>query len=689
MAVPSGDLRPTLAEPDDDPYLWLEEVEGERALAWVEDQSARTFELLADDRYEADRAALLEVLDRPDRIPGVTRVTGLLYNFWRDAANPRGLWRRTTLASYMAGDPVWEILLDVDALAAAEAEDWVWAGAVSLPPARDRALLFLSRGGGDATVLREFDVPSRAFVPDGFVLPEAKGMAAWIDRDTLLLMSTAVGTATASGYASTVRLWSRGTDPAESTVLFEVPADHMRAWGQYERLADRLIFADQIGFYDTRIHVGDRTGPTQALDIPTDVALLWHGPWVAMRRRTPWTVDGTTYPPDTVLGMALDDFLRGDRTLRVLFQPGPRRALQGFFWSRDRLVISVLDNLRTEHLVVVPKEDWREETLRHLPPIGTVSVWSLDGDGDEDTGELLAVTQTPVDPPTMLLTDTNSAAPLVLRRAPSTFDPAGAVVTQHEAVSSDGERIPYIQVGPPGETGNAPVHMTGYGGFSISMLPGYLGRSGKLWVEKGGTFVQASLRGGGEFGTRWHEAGRRENKRLSHDDFAAVASDLVRRGVTVPGRIAAEGGSNGGLLIANMLTRYPERFGALFCTIPLIDMRRFHKLLAGASWIAEYGNPDVPEDWAFIGPMSAYHAAEPGRPYPPILIATTRRDDRVHPGHARKMAAKLQALGYDALFYEPAAGGHGYGKDNAEAASFATLGMRFLAKAIGWEGSPG
>jgi prolyl oligopeptidase len=272
----------------------------------------------------------------------------------------------------------------------------------------------------------------------------------------------------------------------------------------------------------------------------------------------------------------------------------------------------------------------------------------------------------------------------VLKRLAPGFDAAGLVVTRHEAVSSDGERIPYVQTGPAGETGEAPVHMTGYGGFGVSSLPSYGMRTGKLWLERGGTTVLAQLRGGGEFGTRWHEAGRLAGKRLSHDDFASVAADLVRRGVTRPGRIAAEGGSNGGHLIANMLVRYPERFGALFCTIPLIDMRRYSKLLAGASWMAEYGDPDKPEDWAFLGPMSAYHTAEAGRAYPPILIATTRRDDRVHPGHARKMAAKLQAMGYDARFYEPAAGGHGYGKDNAEVAGFAALGMTFLRRAIGW-----
>ena len=272
----------------------------------------------------------------------------------------------------------------------------------------------------------------------------------------------------------------------------------------------------------------------------------------------------------------------------------------------------------------------------------------------------------------------------VLKQAPKTFNADGLVVTQHEAISIDGERIPYVQTGPATETGDAPVYMSAYGGFGLSVKPHYNSSLGKLWLERGGTIVQANLRGGGEFGTRWHDAGRLAGKKLSHDDFAAVAADLVRRGVTQARRIAAQGGSNGGILITNMLVRYPERFGALFCTIPLIDMRRYTKLLAGASWIAEYGDPDKPEEWEWLKTYSAYHTAKPGQIYPPILIATTRRDDRVHPGHARKMAAKLQAMGYEAWFYEPEAGGHGYGKDNKERAGFEVLGYQFLKDKIGW-----
>ncbi len=532
-------------------------------------------------------------------------------------------------------------------------------------------------------VLREFDIPARSFIADGFNLPEAKGGIDWLDRDTLLLM-TALGGVTTSGYARTVRLWRRGADPLAAPILFEVPPSHLSAWAGFDRKRDELFFVDQIGFYDAAFQLGDRTGPKHRLDAPTDVSVLWDASSLALRPRKPWTVSGRTYAPDTVLGIALDDFVAGSRTFDVLFTPEPRRAFRSFFWCGGELVIAVLDNLRPIHLRVSPADAWSVRPIDGLPAIGAVGLWSLDAEEDESDGTLLAMAQTPVDPPALELLQPG-AAPAILKQAPRTFDPADAAVTQHEAISSDGERIPYVQVGPAGETGDAPTYMTGYGGFGMPSLPVYAARSGKLWLERGGTVVTANLRGGGEFGTAWHDAGKRERKRLSHDDFAAVASDLVRRGVTRPGRIAAEGGSNGGLLIANMLTRYPERFGALFCTIPLIDMRRFHRLLAGASWIAEYGDPDRPEDWAFIQGFSAYHAAEAGRGYPPILIATTRKDDRVHPGHARKMAAKLQALGYDAPFYEPGAGGHGYGKDNAEVASFAALGMAFLRRSIGWE----
>jgi prolyl oligopeptidase len=681
------DPRPTLEAPDDDPYLWLEDIDGERALAWVEAQNAATLARFGDDRFAADRDTLAAIFDRPDNIPLIGRRGARTFNFWKDAGHPRGLWRVTSLDSYRRDEPEWEVLLDLDALAAKEGEDWTWSGASTIPGSHDRAMLRLSRGGADAVVLREFDLALRDFVPEGFALPEAKGGAAWLDRDNLLLSSAwGDGMATGSGYARTVRLWRRGTDPAAAPVIFETEADHMAVWADVNRedIDERLEFVERISFLDAAFWIGDRTGPKTRIDVPSDVSIDLHRGWLAVKRRTHWNVGGETYPPDTVLGISFTAFLSGDRHFTKLFEPAERRALQGFFWSGGRLILSILDDLKPVFEVLSPGEgNWTRECISGLLDIGVAHVWPLDVRTEESTGDLLASAQDPLTPPALYLVPP-LAAPQLLKRAPQAFDPAGLVVTRHEAVSVDDTRIPYVQVGPPGDTGEAPVHLSGYGGFHISQLPYYNAAVGNLWLERGGTSVVANIRGGGEFGTAWHDAGRREKKRLSHDDFAAVAADLVRRGVTRPGRIAAEGGSNGGILITNMLTRYPERFGALFCTIPLIDMRRYSKLHAGASWIAEYGDPDDPADWAFLGHISAYHNAVPGRPYPPILIATSRRDDRVHPGHARKMTAKLQAMGYEAYFYEPAAGGHGYGKDNKERASFTALGYNFLRRAIGW-----
>jgi prolyl oligopeptidase len=678
------DDRPTVAAPDDDPYLWLEEIEGQAATAFADRQSKATLEKFGTAGLAADRDTLAAIYDRPDNIPFVSRRGGFLYNLWKDADSPRGIWRRTTLDEFRKLDPSWETLLDVDKLAADENEDWILSWVQML---HGRAILSLSRGGSDAVTLREFDIDAKSFVKDGFTLPEAKGGAEWLDADTLLLSSAfGEGMATTSGYARTIRLWRRGIEVGQAPVVFETRPDSMGVFTEVDRTAaiPRIWFVERLGFFDANLWLGDKSGAKTRLDLPTDIWMEAHQDWLVVKRRAAWTVGGQAYAPDTVLGISLSAFLAGDRHFTMVFEPAPRRALQGFFWSAGRLVLPILDELKPVFEVLTPSATgWARTGLPGLPRIGVVDVWRLDTEESESNGDLLANLQDPLTPSALMLIE-NFASPALLKRAPRTFSATGLVVTQHEAISIDGERIPYIQTGPDAETGDAPVYMSAYGGFGLSARPYYNSAIGKLWLERGGTSVQANIRGGGEFGTRWHDAGRYAGKRLSHDDFAAVAADLVRRGVTRASRIAAEGGSNGGILISNMMTRYPERFGALFCTIPLIDMRRYSKLLAGSSWIAEYGDPDKPEEWAWLQTYSAYHAAVPGKRYPPILLATTRRDDRVHPGHARKMAAKLQAMGYEAYFYELAAGGHGYGKDNKERAGFTALGFSFLKDKIGW-----
>ncbi|HZC97681.1 MAG TPA: prolyl oligopeptidase family serine peptidase, partial [Bradyrhizobium sp.] len=617
----------------------------------------------------------------------VLRRGGWLYNLWKDAHHPRGLWRRTTLEAYRKPHPPWENLLDLDRLAREENQDWLLNGTQALPGG-PRTMLSLSRGGSDAVTLREFDTDAKAFVADGFVLPEAKGSAEWFDADTLLLSSAyGAGMATTSGYARTIRRWRRGHDVDTAPVVFEAAgADSMGVYANVDRTGamPRVWFIERPDFFNQIIWLGDEAGARQKLELPTDAWMEAHRDWLVVKLRHAWTVGGHAFAPDVVLGISLSAFLNGDRAFTVVFEPGPRRALQGFFWAAGNLVLSILDELRPVFEVCTPSEQgWTRARLPGLPEIGVVDIQRFDTDESESNGDLRANIQDPLTPPSLMLIE-GIGSPTLLKQAPRTFSATGLAITQHEAISIDGERIPYVQTGPAAETGDAPVYMTAYGGFGLAVRPYYDSALGRLWLERGGTCVQANIRGGGEFGTRWHDAGRYAGKRLTHDDFAAVAADLVKRGVTRADRIAADGGSNGGILISNMLVRYPERFGALLCRIPLIDMRRYSKLLAGASWIAEYGDPDKPEEWAWLQTYSAYHLAKPGQTYPPILFATTRRDDRVHPGHARKMAAKLQAMGYEAYFYEPAAGGHGYGKDNKERAAFIVLGYSFLKNKIGW-----
>ncbi len=442
--------------------------------------------------------------------------------------------------------------------------------------------------------------------------------------------------------------------------------------------------------------IGGEGGPEHRIDLPEDAEFSWHRGHLALRLRSAWA----GHEADTLLGIGFGAFLEGRRDFATLARPRARRALQGFFWANGTLVASELDDLRPRHTLFDPRAGWRATALPGAPETGVASIWPLDAEPEESDGTLLVQSEDPVTPPRLLLLLAPAqsapalaapalaapalAAPALLREATPAFDRAGLHVARHDAIATDGARVPYFQIGPAGASGDAPVLLYGYGGFRIPILPTYAASSGITWLERGGTLVMACIRGGGEFDTAWHEAGLRQGKRVAQDDFATVATDLVTRGVTVPSRIAASGGSNGGLLIGNMLTRHPEKFGALLCTIPLLDMRRYTRLLAGASWVAEYGDPERPEDWAFLSEISAYHLAEAGRRYPPILLMTTRRDDRVHPGHARKMAAKLRALGCDAELYEPAAGGHGLGKDNAEAARSAAIGAAFLRESIGF-----
>lgn len=538
--MPVADPRPTLEAPDDDPYLWLEEIESARVLDWVEAQNAATLKRFLDEGVTADRKILKDIFDRPDNIPFPNRRAGRLFNPWKDAANPRGVWRTTTLQSFRSDAPDWDILIDVDALATKEDEDWVWRDGDSLPPMHDRAIVHLSRGGADAVVLREFDLSTRDFVPNGFGLPESKSSTVWLDQDTLLLSSPlGSGRATRSGYARAIRLWRRGSDPLSAPVIFETNEESAGVWASVDRDVpeERVWFVEALGIIEANVWIGDRNGPKTRVEIPSDCWAQVSRGWLAVKPRTPWGVGGEIYEADTVIGMSFPAFLAGERRFKRLFEPSDRRALQGFFWCGGRLVLSILDDLKSMFQVITPSDgEWSREVLTGLPDLDTAHVWPLDAYPEESNGDLLAAAQDQITPPSLYLIRPHSA-PQVLKRGPEAFNSSGLVGTRYEAVSSDGTRIPYVQTGPASESGDAPVHLYGYGGFGISMPPFYNSALGKLWLERGGTSVIAHLRGGREFGTAWYEAARREGRRLAHDDFAAVAADLVRRGVTRPGRI--------------------------------------------------------------------------------------------------------------------------------------------------------
>jgi prolyl oligopeptidase len=673
-----------------DPYQWLEEVVGERQLEWVKARNAEAVAALATgDQFKSLEQRLLAILDSKEKIPFVRQIGGRFYNFWQDAAHPRGLWRRTTLASYQTAEPAWETVLDLDALAAAEGENWVWHGARVLEPKDRLCLVSLSRGGADADVVREFDLEAKQFVDGGFTLPEAKSRVAWRDEASLFVATDfGPGTLTASGYPRTVREWARGTLLEAAPLVYEGKPDDMSvgAWHDPTPGFERDFVSRQVTFWTSELFLR-RDGKLVKVAKPDDANAGVHREWLFIELRSPWTVGETTYAAGSLLAADFEKFLAGERRLDVLFEPGPRTSLVAYETTRNHVLLTTLDNVRSRLFVLSHRDGaWHRTPLTGVPTVATASVAAVD---DLESDDFFLTTATPLEPTTLALgtlrPDGSGPEPDMLKRSPAFFAAAGLAVTQHEATSADGTRIPYFQIGPadlPAD-GSTPTLLYGYGGFEIPLVPSYAATVGAAWLERGHVYAIANIRGGGEFGPGWHQAALKENRPRAYEDFAAVAEDLIARRVTSPTRLGIKGGSNGGLLVGNMYARRPDLFGAVVCQVPLLDMRRFNQLLAGASWMGEYGNPDLPEEWAFIRGFSPYHMVEPGRDYPPLLITTSTRDDRVHPAHARKLAARLIEYGKQVLSYENIEGGHGGAADNKQRAFMDALSWTFLEQQLG------
>ncbi len=653
---------------DEDPYLWLEEVESSDALEWAKERSeADTAVLESVPEFSVIHAELLDIYNSQDRIPVPAFRGDWIYNFWRDAEHVRGIWRRTSLAEFKKSEPDWETVLDIDALAAADGENWVWKSATCLEPEHRHCMISLSRGGADATVAREFDTVAKEFVKAGFALPEAKHFLDWKDENTLWVgTDVGEGSLTTSGYPRSAREWKRGTPAGEAQAVFESSESDVLAYASSthtpEGRYDVVTLIPEF-FRSTSYLVLD--GRLVWLDLPADAEL--QGVFkdrLLLSLRSDWQPRATVYPQGALLAIGLGDFLAGSRAFDVLFEPGERRSLRAVRTMPNRLLYTTLDNVRGRLFRLQLVDDaWSKEEIE-LPGLGAIDIRST-----SDTGDDFFFTYTDFVTPSSLYLVRGDGDPQPVKSSPAWFDATGMTVVQHEATSKDGTRIPYFLFTPQGfeADGLNPTLIYAYGGFEVSRLPRYSAANGKAWVARGGVYVLANIRGGGEFGPEWHQAAIKEKHQNNFDDLIAVAEDLIARKITAPEHLGIIGGSQGGLLVGGCFVQRPDLFNAVVSAVPLFDMKRYNKLLAGASWMAEYGNPDT-DDWDYMKLWSPYQNLVADADYPEVFFWTNTRDDRVHPAHARKAVARMTDMGHKVYYYENTEGGHGAGADlNARA----------------------
>lgn len=679
---------PGIPGPEQDPYIWLEQARSEEALAWVGAENARTLAALeSDPRFAELKAEALAIFDSEDRIPFVSFRPDGLYNFWQDRANPKGVLRRTTLESYQTAKPEWEVVLDIDALAKAEGKEWVYQGSSCLPPALNKCMIALSDGGEDATILREFDTATKSFVEGGFVLDKkSQGGVQWIDENTLLVgRDFGPGTLTDSEYPFTARVWQRGTSIDDAPEIFRGEASDVSSGVSLLRdnsgtIQARVAYRG-VSFHE-RLYFVEQNDEWVQLDLPKKASpygiVDGH---ILLSTDVDWTVDGQTFVADSLIAVELEAF-RADpngAAKTLVWAPGERQTKQGGAVTGEALYVALLDNVVGKVLRFNFRDGQWVSTPVALPDNATIGIAA----SSNETDQIMYTVSGFLEPTSLYYTD-GSAPPQVLKTSPAFFDPAGMEVEQHQATSKDGTLIPYFLVKPKGMKvdGTTPILMGGYGGFQVPRLPAYLGTTGKLWLERGGAYVLANIRGGGEFGPNWHQTAIRENKQRTWDDFIAVGDDLVKRGFTSPQHLGIQGGSQGGLLVGTAFTQRPDLFGAAIVQIPLFDMLRYHLIGRGASWIGEYGDPRIPEQRAWIEGYSPYQKIVAGVDYPAPFLWASTADDRTHPAHARKGAARLKELGQPYFYYEDTTGGHSGGVDNEQRAKLQALQFIYLMQRL-------
>lgn len=645
-----------------DPYIWLEEVEGEKSLNWVKERNA-----LSQARFEGDarftglKEKALSVYNASDKI-AYGRLDGeTVHNFWQDATNVRGVWRKTTLASYKTQSPEWQIVLDIDALAEAEDENWVYKDRQCMPSPSTRCLISLSRGGGDAVVVREFDKATGQFVKDGFITPESKQNSIWLDEDTLLV-GTNFGedTMNESGYARQVRVWKRGTELMDAKmihnsapeIVFNFAFSSLRHDGKY---AGVIVGPD---FFTQILYLLDG-GQLTKLDVPLEIEMKgFFADQMIIQMRKDWVVTkGMTAKAGSLISVKVADLLSGTpaNSLTTIYAPDEKSSISEVSIGRDRIFLSTLKDV-VGHLMSATSlvNGWALSSI-DMPSNGTVSIISVDDDTDSLFVDFASFLQ-----PSTLYHIEGTASPQEVKSLPSRFDASALMTEQKFTTSRDGTVVPYFVIRSKDTVmdGSTPTVLYGYGGFEISITPDYLTGFSQLWLESGGAYAVANIRGGGEYGPAWHQSVLKENRQGAYDDFIAVAQDLIASKLTRPDKLGIRGGSNGGLLMGAMFTQRPDLFKAVICAVPLLDMMRYHKLLAGASWVGEYGDPDIEAERDYILKYSPYQHMRGDVTYPEIFFYTSTKDDRVHPGHARKMAAKMLDMGHPVMYYENTEGGH-------------------------------
>lgn len=685
----SSDSSSSSGSTAEDPYLWLEEIESTNAMDWVQAQNKKSKPLLeAVPGFSQTRDDLLAIFDSKDRIPKVRRIGDSLYNFWQDADHVRGIWRRTSLESFRSENTQWETVLDLDKLENDKGEKWVWSGANCLAPEGKRCLVHLSAGGSDATVIREFDTAEKNFVVDGFELPEAKSHVSWEDRNHLLVGSDfGTDSLTESGYPRTIRRWKRGSKLENATEIFAGEKTDVSVWSEHSESQGikRTVLGRAISYYESEVFRLSADNKIAKYPVPATAKLSFWGPWILIQLKEDWEVDGTTHKQGSLLIADEVAFLSGNREFQLLYNPDPKRSLNSYTFTKDYLLLSETQDVKgrlTEWHFEKNGGGWTKRSVS-LPGNGEVRVSAYDARSNNDYFLTYQDSLTPV---TLFLGSGGTDNRESLRTSPSFFDAADLQVEQHFATSKDGTKIPYFQLSRKAMdlNGKNPTILYGYGGFEVSLKPSYRADVGKAWLEKGGVFVVANIRGGGEYGPGWHRAALKENRQRAYDDFAAVGQDLIERKVTAAAHLGIQGEANGGLLTGVSMVQRPDLWNAVVSSVPLLDMKRYHLLLAGASWIAEYGDPEKAEEWAYISEYSPYQKVKSGVDYPALFLNTSTKDDRVHPGHARKMLAKMLAQGHkDLYYYENIEGGHEGAANNEQSAYRSALIYAFFAKELG------